>query len=232
MRSALAIGAAALSFNVTAALAAPPPAPDPSKTPTCETCTLSTAPVATIKPGTTAEAVNALETMSDGFWGDWKATQKSASFTALKAAMPSAAATAPATPATSVTPPGTQPAPAKQKIIDVAVTKPEAAAKLLTAASAAATDRETAKAMATIFTMTTTPKTLEAAAPLVAPAQQQQAQEMTANLSTGIAGLPGVYLSDAPIESSGGGGGGGGGRAEAPSGYTSVSGGSMGCPSN
>jgi hypothetical protein len=45
---------------------------------------------------------------------------------------------------------------------------------------------------------------------------------MTANLSTGIQGLPGIYLSDEPIESSV--------RAEAPAGYAPVSGGSMGCP--
>jgi hypothetical protein len=45
---------------------------------------------------------------------------------------------------------------------------------------------------------------------------------MTANLSSGIAGLPGIYLSDQPIE--------GGARGEAPDGYTAVSGGSMGCP--
>lgn len=215
MRRVLAIGAMALSFN---AFAAPAPAPTAQK-PACETCTLTTAPSGTVKPAPASAAVpavNALQTMSDRFWGDWKTTQASANYTALKTAVEGAAAPAAATPAAGA------PAPAKQKIVDVAVTKPASAAKLLTAASSAASDQASTAALATVITMVASPKTLQEAAPLVAPEAQPQAQAMTANLSSGIAGLPGIYLSDQPIE--------GGARGDAPAGYTAVSGGSMGCP--
>ena len=214
MRRVLAIGAVTLSFN---AWAAPAPAPAAQK-PACETCTLTTAPSGTAKPASAAvPAVNALETMSDRFWGDWKTTQASANYTALKAAVAGAAAPASSAPAAA-----SPAAPAKQKIVDVAVTKPEAAARLLAAAWTASSDRASTNALATVITMVATPKTLQEAAPLVAPEAQLLAQAMTANLSSGIAGLPGVYLSDQPIES--------GARAKAPAGYTPVSGGSMGCP--
>lgn len=223
MRRVLAIGAMALSFN---AFAAPAPAPAPAaQKPACETCTLTTAPSGTVKPAPASAAVpavNALQTMSDRFWGDWKTTQASANYTALKAAVEGAAAPAAAAPAAGATPAAGAPAPAKQKIVDVAVTKPAAAAKLLTAASTASSDQASTNALATVITMVASPKTLQEAAPLVAPEAQPQAQAMTANLSTGIAGLPGIYLSDQPIES--------GARGEAPAGYTAVSGGSMGCP--
>ncbi len=216
MRVVLAIGALALSFNAFAA-----PAPTAQK-PACETCMLTTAPSGTVKPASAAvPAVNALETMSDSFWGDWKATQASANYTALKAAVEGAAAPAAAAP-TAATPAAGAPAPAKQKIVDVAVTKLASAAKLLTAASTASSDQASTNALATVITMVASPKTLQEAAPLVAPEAQPQAQAMTANLSSGIAGLPGIYLSDQPIE--------GGARGEAPAGYTAVSGGSMGCP--
>jgi hypothetical protein len=162
----------------------------------------------------------ALTAKSSSFWSDWKTTQASPDFAALKAAVDSAhTPSAAAQPAASDQ--GTPP-PARQKIIDIAVTKPEAAAKLLEAAPLAKDDAG-AGALRTILGMATTPTTLQAAQPLVPPEAQASAQEMTANLSTGINGLPGIYLSDAPIEASV--------RGEAPAGYTPVSGGSMGCPS-
>lgn len=214
MKRALAIGTTAL---VLAAVAAADPAPP------CADCTLKDKPTATLdktKP-TAAPAPNPLAKMSDGFWGDWKATEKSESFHALKAAVtetqaPTAAPAAPAAPPTAGPPP-----PQKQKIVDVAVTKPETAAKLLTAASAAS-DSASTNALATVVTMTTPPQTLAEAAPLVAPEAQASAETFRANLSTGIPGLPGIYLGDSPSVSSA--------RAEAPSGYTPVSGGSAGCP--
>jgi hypothetical protein len=70
--------------------------------------------------------------------------------------------------------------------------------------------------------MTTPPQTLEQAAPLVAPEAQAAAETFRANLSTGIPGLPGIYLGDSPAGFTV--------RAEAPSGYAPVAGGSMGCP--
>lgn len=218
MRLVLAIGAMALSFNAFGAAADPAP-PTPQK-PTCDTCTLKTAPAETLKTkAATPPAVNPLAAKSDGFWNEWKTTQASENFTTLKAAVASAHA-----PPAAAAPPASNapPSPAKQKIIDVAVTKPEDAAKLLAAAPAASADQASTNALTTVLTMVTSPKTLEAAAPLVAPEAQAEAQAMTANLSTGIAGLPGIYLSDTPSVSSA--------RAEAPAGYAPVSGGSMGCP--
>lgn len=206
MTRALVLGLAAL---VLAAMAAADPAPP------CTDCALKDKPTAMLDK--TKPAPNPLSKMSDGFWGDWKATEKSESFHALKAAVAGTQAPAAAAPA----PGGAAPQPAKQKIVDVAVTKPEVAAKLLAAASAAS-DSAGTKALATVVTMTTAPQTLEQAAPLVAPEAQASAETFRANLSTGIPGLPGIYLGDTPSASSA--------RAEAPSGYTPVSGGSAGCP--
>ncbi|MBP6012553.1 MAG: hypothetical protein KBA31_10025 [Alphaproteobacteria bacterium] len=221
MRSLLAIGAVALSLNAfVAAAEQPPPLPATPK-PSCDDCALKDKPAATLAKAKPAAPPpeNPLASKSEGFWGDWKTTQASQSFTALKTAV-AGAHTSPApaaVPAANAPPP-----PAKQKIIDVAVTKPEYAAKLLTAASAASADQTSTEALATVLTMMASPKTLEAAAPFIAPEAQASAQAMTANLSTGIQGLPGIYLSDQPIESSV--------RSAAPAGYEPVSGGSMGCP--
>lgn len=232
MRPVLALGALALGFNAfVAAAEQPPPLPKaPPKDAACTNCALKDKPAATLEKGkpAVAPAPSLLEKQSTAFWGDWKTTQQSQSFTALMTAV--AGAQAMRANLTTGIPglPGVhlngQPQKPTQLIVDVAVTKPEAAAKLLSAASSASSDQAGTAALATVVTMTASPKTLEAAAPLVAP----DAQAMTANLSTGIPGLPGIYLSDQPIES--GGGGGGGGRAEAPAGYAPVSGGSMGCP--
>jgi hypothetical protein len=183
MKRVLAIGALALSFN---AFAAPAPAPAAPK-PACETCTLTTAPSGTVKPASRGTGGERARDDERPLWGDWKTTQASPNFTALKAAVEGTAAPAAAAPAAPAT---ATPAPAKQKIVDVAVTKPEAAAKLLTAASTASSDQASTNALATVITMVASPKTLEEAAPFVAPEAQPQAQAMAANLSTGIAGCP------------------------------------------
>jgi hypothetical protein len=70
--------------------------------------------------------------------------------------------------------------------------------------------------------MRTTAKAREAAAPLVAQNAKARVAAMTANLSTGIAGLPGIYLGDNAQAN-------GGRRAATPSGYAPVAGTSAGC---
>ena len=149
--------------------------------------------------------------LSGDFWGDWTKTRTSESFTKLTADVGSAdkSAAAIAIGRASDT----------QSIVNMAIDRPEEAAKLLETTSTASSDPATANALATVVSMVASPKTIEAAVPLVAPEAQARVETMTANLSTGISGLPGIYLGDVPHE---------GGTA--PAGYTPVAGGSLGCP--
>ena len=62
------------------------------------------------------------------------------------------------------------------------------------------------------------------------PQAQSAGAAFAANLSHGIPGLPGIYLSGAGGGESGGQGQGGAERGAAPSGFQPVSGGSGACP--
>ena len=150
------------------------------------------------------------------FWGDDNKTKSSDSFTALKAAVGRAEknATALAAPKTDN----------NQRVINIAIETPEDAARVLSDATAASNDAVSANALATVVNMVTSPQTREAATALVAPQAQQRVEAWKANLSTGIQGLPGIYLGDNAS-------GNGGARLATPAGYTPVAGGSMGCPS-
>lgn len=106
--------------------------------------------------------------------------------------------------------------------MNLAISKPEDAAKVLSDASAASNDSITANALATVVNMVISPKTRAEAALLVAPEAQQRVAVMTTNLSTGIQGLPGIYLGDNTSVT-------GGSRPDTPAGYTPVSGGTQGC---
>ena len=164
-------------------------------------------------PDTAKPAPDDPAALSAGFWGEVKKTEASESFAALKAAMGGAAKTAAAKPSST------------QRIVDVAVQKPEEVAKVMSEASAAPSDGVSANAVATAVNMITSPATREAAAQYVAPEAQERVETFRANLSTGIPGLPGIYLGDNSGATSG--------YSEcpsAPSGYTPVSGGSSGCP--
>lgn len=171
------------------------------------------APVPVPAPGpATAPAANPFTGISSNFWGACKQTMATEEFAQAKLAL--AQANPMAAPAA-----GARSEPV-QRVVDVTIAKPADAAKLLNAAN----DPASAAAVATVVGMVTTPETREAAVALVKPEAKARAQEMTANLSTGIAGLPGIYLNHD-------GGTSGGSRASVPSGYTPVPGRSWGCRS-
>jgi hypothetical protein len=151
--------------------------------------------------------------LSGDFWGDWKKTSTSKSFVALTAAVGTAgkSAAALAAPNTANT----------QRVVNLAVGKPEDAAKLLSTAAAASNDTASANALKTVVNMVTSPKTREEAAAFVAPEAQASVEAWNADLSSGVQGLPGIYLGDNADN--------GGARDAAPAGYTPVAGGSMGC---
>ena len=150
--------------------------------------------------------------LSGDFWSDWKTTSTSESFTALTAAVGSAGKSAAALAAPN--------AANAQRVVNLAIDKPEEAAKLLSNAAAASNDTASANALKTVVNMVTSPQTREEAAPLVAPEAQARVEAWNADLSAGVQGLPGIYLGDN-----------GGARDAAPAGYTPVAGGSMGCSS-
>lgn len=169
---------------------------------------------AVAEPSDKPEAGGNAATLSAGFWSEYKAVNASADFTALKKAAGSTdkvnAAIAEGRKTRS------------QSIVNVAVDRPAEVAKLLTGIAASPTGTANQTAVATVLAMRTTAKARAAAAPLVAPAAKAQVVAMTANLSTGISGLPGIYLGDnAQVK--------GGTRTPTPAGYTRVAGGSAGC---
>ena len=205
-------------------------------------------PAAPSPPAPPVTAASELTAASANFWQEWTETKTGADFTGLTSAIDcncekkTPAGVADISPkdvkAQAVAPPN-KPKP----VVDVAITRPDEAAKLLSESTGAATDSVSRAALATVIDMRMSPEVREAAIEQVVPESRTQVEEFRANLSTGIPGLPGIYLGDTAQSSawsggtSGGGGesyGGGsydGGRASAPSGYTPVSGGSMGCPS-
>jgi hypothetical protein len=173
-------------------------------------CTAPAKPVPT-KPASAKPSPNDPATLSASFWTTTRKTEASESFAALKAAIARPPATTPTGNANT------------QRIIDVAVTKPADVAKVMSDATAASQDAASTQALSTVVNMITSPKTREEAAALVAPDAQARVETWRANLSTGVEGLPGIYLGDNAVAS-------GGERQPAPAGYTPVSGGSAGCP--
>lgn len=152
--------------------------------------------------------------LSADFWSDFKTYRDGAGFSALNKAAGSAGQVKAAI---------TQGQKAHvQSIATVAVDRPADVANLLTSFAASPASAENPEAVATVLAMRTTARDREAAAPLVAPAARAQVAAFTANLTTGIAGLPGIYLGHAASVT-------GGRRAAAPAGYAAVPGGSMGC---
>lgn len=174
-----------------------PPAPPPQKA------------AAPAKP-----TPNASTQMSTDFWDSWKTTKASDEFTALSKAAGGAEKTAAALEAAKKS--------KVQAVANVAIAKPEETAKFLTGVSAATSkNAETTGALATIVEMRTNEASRAAAAPMVEPQAAARVDEWRADLSTGISGLPGIYLGDNAVND----------RPAVPSGYTAVSGGSVGCPS-
>jgi hypothetical protein len=155
--------------------------------------------------------------LSAGFWSDWSATKSSEKFNAIKTAADcgcsgASGAVAPA------------PGSAAPSVYNIAITKPAEAAKFLNESLRASDSAEMDGAVTTVAQMRIAPQTMEAASAMVAPEVSQRAEVMTANLTTGIQGLPGIYLGDNAQANADT-------RPPSPAGFTPVSGGSMGCPS-
>jgi len=165
------------------------------------------------EPATVAKDPAAL---SADFWGDLNKIKASPEFAALSDAVGCADKTRAKTADAAKS--------NKQGIVDIAITRPEEAAKFLNEATTSSSGAVSDGALATVITMRTSPEVLEAAAPMIAPEAQARVEEFRADLTTGIPGLPGIYLGDNSGATSSA-------RAEAPTGYTPVSGGSIACPS-
>lgn len=176
--------------------------------------TAATLSSATAEPSAKPDAGGGVSSLNSVFWSEYKAVNDSADFTALKKAA------GPTDKVNAAIAEGRKTS--RQSIVNVAVDRPAEVAKLLTSIAVSPTGSANQTAVATVLAMRTTAKARAAAAPLVAPAAKAQVVAMTTNLSTGIAGLPGIYLGDNAQAN-------GGTRAATPAGYARVAGGSLGC---
>ncbi len=155
--------------------------------------------------------VRTVAEMSDGFWKDWNGYKASPQFGALQRGAGAVVEAVVAAGAKTH----------EQGIADMAVTDPAWAATLMTGAARFGPDAEAGKALATVLRMRTSATTREAAIAAAPPETRASLSQWNANLSTGVVGLPGVYLNDSPAA-----------RAPAPAGYQPVAGGSSGCPAH
>jgi hypothetical protein len=134
---------------------------------------------------TAQEAAPDPAAVSSGFWADWNKTKSSTNFEALsRAADCGCGPTAAGGQSQGNTP------------VDIAITRPAQAAQFLSKSVASSQDPVSDAALATVINMRVPRDVSQAAAPLVAPEVRARVADFRANLSTGIAGLPGVYLGD------------------------------------
>ncbi len=152
--------------------------------------------------------------LSADFWNDWKKTSASEDFQMLTAAQ-DCGCEVPARDTDAKAPAR------KDNIVRIAVTKPEDATRILGSSITAADDPAQSAALATVVRMRIPDEVQKQALELVPAAQRPQVEKFRANLSTGIPGLPGIYLGDNseyyanPV----------------PAGFVPVAGGSFGCRS-
>ena len=151
------------------------------------------------------------ETRNAGFWTDWRTTTQSAAFQQLEKDTGSSEQTRAAITSAS--------AARVQAIANVAAPDAQMAGKILAAAAKPGTTVETRKALQTIAILRTTPAQRSEAIRQMPVATRAAATVFATNLSSGIVGLPGLYLN--PTHDT---------RGSAPAGYGTVSGGAMGCP--
>ena len=157
-----------------------------------------------------APTIDAPALMSQDFWGKWDAITHSAAFeSALSAAAPTQAVSDALANGRAAN---------RQPIANVAVANSGQAAAILRAAAKG--DADTRAALATVSLLRTTPKLRAAAMKEVPIAERAAAASFSANLSSGIQGLPGIYLDASPIP-----------RGPTPVAYSSVPGDSRGCSS-
>lgn len=151
------------------------------------------------------------ETRNAGFWTDWRATTQSAAFQQLEKDIGSSeqmrAAIASARAARV------------QAIANVAAPDADIAGKIMAAATKSSISLETRKALQTITALRTTPAQRSAAISQMPVASRAAATVFATNLSTGIAGLPGIYLN--PTHDP---------HGTTPAGYGPVPGRASGCP--
>ena len=159
---------------------------------------------------TSAPRIAAPALMSQDFWDKWdKITQSAAFETALSAAAPTQAVSDALAAGRAAN---------RQPIANVAVANSGQAAAILKAAAKG--DADTRAALATVSLLRTTPKMRAAAMKEIPAAERAAATRFSANLSSGVQGLPGIYLDASPIP-----------RGPTPVAYSSVPGDSRGCSS-
>jgi hypothetical protein len=106
-----------------------------------------------------------------------------------------------------------------QPIANISASRTQAS-QLIEVGSRKAVDADLKAAVSMVATMTTTPELRAAVVASMPASDRRAAATFSANLSSGIVGLPGVYLNASPSAPS-----------AAPQGYHPVGGGSVGCPS-
>lgn len=106
-----------------------------------------------------------------------------------------------------------------QGVVSVSLDTPRDTAAFLNGAAQSGRDLGVERAVSTALRMRASPEMVTAAAPMVEPKARAEVESFRANLSSGIPGLPGIYLC----------GGGPCPRSSAPEGYTPVAGTSLGC---
>ena len=146
--------------------------------------------------------------MSADFWQEWQETKSGEAYRLLTSAN-DCGCTDPAKKSA-----GDE----KQKpkdVVDILVTQPADAAKLMGETLGATQDTVQVAALKTVLTMRIPPQVQEAAVAEAPVAERQRIERFRATLSTGIPGLPGIYLGDT--------------RPPIPPGYQPVAGGSGGC---
>ncbi|MDE2229564.1 MAG: hypothetical protein KGL11_11060 [Alphaproteobacteria bacterium] len=180
---------------------------------------IAAADAQTAKPQPDSGLERNINDRNAAFWADWKLTEKSPSFGALIRTVGSADKTSAMVQAAARTP--------TQAVVPIGINRPQDAAKVLDAASAPENNPEIKAALATVVTMRVSPETRKAAMPYVAPEAQQRVEAWNANLTTGIRGLPGIYLN---WNGNAGSGGGESSVPSAPAGFEPIAGGSIGCP--
>jgi hypothetical protein len=164
-----------------------------------------------------AQAPSDPGTLSSGFWNDWTALKSNEQFKTLQGAVDCGCSGDTSKTSKPIAAPANVQRPS---VYNIAIDTPDQAAKFLTNAAQTSKGTDTDRALATVIQMRVSPQTLAAASPMVPADVKARVATMTANLTTGIPGLPGIYL-----------GNNAGSKSSAPAGFTPVAGGSMGCRS-
>lgn len=161
-----------------------------------------------------APAASGIVAESEGFWEDVHTTEQSEGWRQLQDAVGLERQSRDAVALAAET--------EVQAVFSVSLDTPDRAADYMSrVGSAGPGGAPLDGAVATALRQRASPEVVQAAVPLVEPEDRGKAAQFQANLSSGIPGLPGLYLGDADQAPAP--------RASAPSGYAPVSGASSGC---